>query len=146
MCVEKDAALAAKARKAMQKVGGTHHVIEDDLFEVDLSHATVVYLFLLPELNARLRPRLDAQLTPGSRVVSRQFEIAGWPCGERLRDASMHPSMGLLLKWTAPVAVAPAAAAGAVVDPTEHLLNCAAADEEESSQAKTELRRQRARK
>ena len=50
-----------------------------DLFETDFSSATVVALYLFPELNARLRPKLLADLRPGARVVSHQFGIAGWP-------------------------------------------------------------------
>lgn len=50
-----------------------------DLFETDFSAATVVALYLFPELNARLRPKLLAELKLGARVVSHQFGIAGWP-------------------------------------------------------------------
>ena len=50
-----------------------------DLFETDFSAATVVTLYLFPELNAKLRPKLLADLKPGARVVSHQFGIAGWP-------------------------------------------------------------------
>ena len=49
-----------------------------DLFETDFSSATVVALYLFPEMNAKLRPKLLADLRPGARVVSHQFGIAGW--------------------------------------------------------------------
>jgi len=49
-----------------------------DLFETDFSSATVVTLYLFPEMNAKLRPKLLADLRPGARIVSHQFGIAGW--------------------------------------------------------------------
>ena len=49
-----------------------------DLFETDFSSATVVTLYLFPEMNAKLRPKLLADLGPGARIVSHQFGIAGW--------------------------------------------------------------------
>jgi SAM-dependent methyltransferase len=52
---------------------------EGDLFETDLSEATVVMLYLHPPLLSRLRPKLLAELRPGSRVVSHDFVIPEWP-------------------------------------------------------------------
>lgn len=49
-----------------------------DLFRTDLSQATVVTLYLLPELNLRLRPRLLAELKPGARIVSHAFDMGDW--------------------------------------------------------------------
>lgn len=49
-----------------------------DLFETDFTSATVVTLYLFPELNAKLRPKLLADLRPGARIVSHQFGIPGW--------------------------------------------------------------------
>ncbi len=49
-----------------------------DLFEADVSPATVVTLFLWPEVNLKLRPRLLAQLRPGSRVVSHWHDMGDW--------------------------------------------------------------------
>lgn len=47
-----------------------------DIFTLDLSAATVVTLYLLPELNVRLLPQLE-RMKPGSRIVSHDFDIAG---------------------------------------------------------------------
>lgn len=52
--------------------------IEGDLFETDLSDATVVTLYLLSTLNERLRPKLFEELRPGSRVVSHAFDMGDW--------------------------------------------------------------------
>ena len=49
-----------------------------DIFTIDLSPASVVTLYLLPELNLRLRPKLWKELRVGSRVVSNAFEMGDW--------------------------------------------------------------------
>ena len=49
-----------------------------DLFATDLRRATVVTLYLLPQLNVRLRPKLFAELRHGTRVVSHSFDMAEW--------------------------------------------------------------------
>lgn len=48
-----------------------------DLFQVDLSEATVITLYLLPELNLKLRPKLQ-KLKPGTRIVSHDFDMGDW--------------------------------------------------------------------
>jgi SAM-dependent methyltransferase len=72
-------------RIAEAEAGAKSEGVEDrvrfavqDLFKTDFSSATVVSLYLYPELNARLRPKLRSELRPGARVVSHQFAIAGW--------------------------------------------------------------------
>ena len=49
-----------------------------DLYRTDLRQATVVTLYLLPEVNLRLRPKLLAELRPGSRVVSHDYDLGEW--------------------------------------------------------------------
>jgi len=51
---------------------------QEDLFKADFREATVVTLYLLPDLNEKLRPRLWAELKPGTRIVSHQFEMGNW--------------------------------------------------------------------
>lgn len=62
------------------QAGVTHLVkfIEQDLFEADFHEATVVSLYLLTSVNLRLRPRLLAQLKPGTRVVSHNYGMDTW--------------------------------------------------------------------
>jgi tRNA G37 N-methylase Trm5 len=50
----------------------------EDLFKTRFSEATVVTLYLLPDLNVKLRPRLLAELKPGTRIVSHQFDMGTW--------------------------------------------------------------------
>jgi hypothetical protein len=52
--------------------------IEQDLFKTDLKEASVVTLYLLPEVNLRLRPKLLSELKPGTRVVSHAFDMGDW--------------------------------------------------------------------
>ena len=57
-----------------------------DMFETDISEATVVLLYLLPELNRRLKPKLFAQLRPGARVVSHDWDMGkDWPPDEYVK-------------------------------------------------------------
>ena len=56
----------------------------EDLFQADFKEATVVTLYLLPDLNVKLRPRLLAELKPGTRIVSHQFDMGDWKPEKRL--------------------------------------------------------------
>jgi SAM-dependent methyltransferase len=65
--------------RANVKSNGVEHLVtieQKDIFTVDLSKATVVTLYLLPELNVRLIPQLE-KLKPGSRIVSHDFDMEG---------------------------------------------------------------------
>jgi SAM-dependent methyltransferase len=71
------------------------HLVEfrvQDAFAADVSPATVVTLYMLTEFNAKLRPILERQLKPGSRVVSHDFEIQGWVPDrvERIKGDFIH--------------------------------------------------------
>ena len=78
--IEIDPDLVAKARNNAfkEKVDKIVEFRDQDALTVNVSEATVVMLYMLPEFNAKLRPTFDRQLTPGTRVVSHDFEIAGW--------------------------------------------------------------------
>jgi Methyltransferase domain len=69
-----------EANQNAQKAGVTDRVRfrQQDLFTTDLSSATVVTLYLLPEINLKLRPRLLSQLKPGTRIVSHAFDMGDW--------------------------------------------------------------------
>jgi protein-L-isoaspartate O-methyltransferase len=54
------------------------HMIQGSALRVDLSPADVVTMFLLTSSNERMRPKLEADLKPGARIVSNQFPIKGW--------------------------------------------------------------------
>ncbi len=65
----------ARAAKVADRV----RFLNQDLFESDLGEATVVTLYLLPRLNLKLRPKLLAELKPGTRIVSHGFDMGDWP-------------------------------------------------------------------
>jgi ribosomal protein L11 methylase PrmA len=72
------------ARKA--GVTGLVQFRQEDLFKADFREATVVTLYLLPDLNVKLRPRLWDELKPGTRVVSHQFDMGNWKPAKRLES------------------------------------------------------------
>jgi hypothetical protein len=53
-------------------------IVRGDLFEADIGAATVVTLYLLTDLNLKLRPKLLRDLKPGTRVVSHAFSMGDW--------------------------------------------------------------------
>lgn len=69
-----------ESRKNAIEAGVSDRVqfIQMDLFEAKISEATVVTLYLLSEVNLRLRPKLFRELNPGTRVVSHEFKMGGW--------------------------------------------------------------------
>ena len=71
-----------------------------DAFTADVSPATVVTLYMLPGFNAKLRPMLDRQLKPGSRVVSHDFQIQGWVPDrvERVKGDFLHDHTVMLFE------------------------------------------------
>src|SRR5205085_3609493 len=78
--IDIDAERIAEANENARKNGVAHLVQfrREDLFKADFAEATVVTLYLLPELNVKLRPRLLAELKPGTRIVSHQFDMGTW--------------------------------------------------------------------
>jgi predicted O-methyltransferase YrrM len=75
--VDLDPERITNARSNAARAGVTDRVtfIEQDLFKTDVSRATVVMLYLGPEPNRRLRPKLLRELRPGTRVVSHDFSM-----------------------------------------------------------------------
>ena len=73
--------------------------VEDDLFTAPIADASVVVLFLWPDLNLRLRPRLWRELRPGSRVVSYVHTMGDWAPRETLKVQGRYGQRELYL-WT----------------------------------------------
>lgn len=78
--IELEPKLVAEATRNAQIAGVSDRVTfkEGDIFEADISEATVVTLFLLSTINDRLRPKLMRELKPGTRIVSHQFPMGDW--------------------------------------------------------------------
>src|SRR3954462_15779525 len=77
--VDLDTYLLRIARENAKKAGVTEKAtfIEQNLFETDLSKATVVSTYLLPQMNLKLRPKI-LQLKPGTRVVAHDYHMGAW--------------------------------------------------------------------
>ncbi|MGE5526221.1 MAG: SAM-dependent methyltransferase [Rhodospirillaceae bacterium] len=77
--IEYNADMVALARRNAEQAGVADKAQfrEADLFQTDLSQATVITMFLLPEINVKLRPSL-LKLKPGTRVVSNSFRMGNW--------------------------------------------------------------------
>jgi len=76
-----------------------------DLFETDLSKATVITMFLLPDINLRLRPKI-LDLKPGTRVVSNTFTMDDWKADETASITEGCTSWCTALLWIVPAKVA----------------------------------------
>jgi SAM-dependent methyltransferase len=71
--------------------------IEGDLFKQDFSKASVVTLYLLPEINLKLRPMLLEQLKPGTRIVSHAFDMGDWE-----PEQTINVEGSTIYFWTVP--------------------------------------------
>ncbi|MFB6229815.1 MAG: cyclopropane-fatty-acyl-phospholipid synthase family protein [Salinibacter sp.] len=91
--------LVQRARKNA-KLSGVSDKVEfrqQDIFKADFSDATVVTMYLFPEVNIKLRPMLFEQLDPGTRIVSHSFDMDAWE-----PDSTMEVNGDVLYLWTIP--------------------------------------------
>jgi SAM-dependent methyltransferase len=96
--IEIDPLLVRQANDRLAKSGVADRVrfLNEDLFEADISEATVVTLFLMPRVNARLLPKLKRELRPGTRIVSHQYDL-----GEEFPPDEARDVYGLTIYlWT----------------------------------------------
>jgi cyclopropane fatty-acyl-phospholipid synthase-like methyltransferase len=98
--IDQDLVLKARNNAFRERVD---HLVEfraQDAFTVDISPASIVTLYMLPEFNAKLRPILDRQLKSGSRVVSHDFPIEGWVPDriERVKGDWLHEHTVMLFE------------------------------------------------
>ena len=97
--IELDGRMIERAR-CNSREAGVERLVEfrhEDLFHADLREATVVTLFLFPQMNQRLGPKLFAELRPGTRIVSHRFGI-----GDRPPDRSIEVYGHPVLLWKVP--------------------------------------------
>jgi predicted O-methyltransferase YrrM len=80
MGVEIDPALVQKARENAKAAGVADRAtfVEGDIFEANIRDATVITMYLLPDVNMRLRPKLLSDLKPGTRIVSHNYDLGDW--------------------------------------------------------------------
>lgn len=94
--VELVADLVRQSRESAAKAGVADRAkfVEMDLFQADLSSATVITMYLLPEVNLQLRPRLLC-LAPGTRLVSHDWDMGDWVPEKKLTLPAPDKTIGL---------------------------------------------------
>ncbi|MEK6244475.1 MAG: methyltransferase domain-containing protein [Pseudomonadota bacterium] len=100
----------ANAKRAGVEALTTFEV--QDLFETDLHGVNVVTMYLLPEVNLKLMPRLIAQLKPGARIVSHDYDLGPWSFDEMMEIALAEKMVGPLGRSRVFLWVVPADARG----------------------------------
>ncbi len=105
--IEYNPDMVALSRRAAEAEGVTRRATFEraDIFQTDFSNATVVTLFLLPELNLQLRPTL-LDMKPGTRVVSNSFDMGDWQADETAEVKDGCTSHCNAYKWVVPAKVA----------------------------------------
>ena len=104
--VEFNPEMVALSRKSAAAAGVTDKAsfIQGDLFQTDLSKASVITMFLLPQINMKLRPTL-LNLKPGTRVVSNSFTMEDWEADETAHVEGDCSSWCTALLWIVPAKV-----------------------------------------
>jgi protein-L-isoaspartate O-methyltransferase len=110
--VELDERLVQLSRENARRAGvaGRASFEQGDVLAANIARASVITVYLLPELMGRLQPRFVDELTPGTRIVSHSFTMAGWPPDRRemVRIDRRHPGQGddsTLYLWIVPAEV-----------------------------------------
>ena len=100
----------SKRNAEKEGVAGKATFVKADLFETDFSKASVITMFLLPDINLKLRPKILG-LKPGTRIVSNSFDMGDWQTDE---TATVPSDAGCTASWcTAHLWIVPARVAGA---------------------------------
>ena len=98
VCVDIDPARIQESKANARAAGVTDRIrfVEGDIFEVPFDDATVITMYLLPAVNLRLRPRLEA-LKPGTRIVSHAFDLGDWQPEQHVIEGGSQ-----IYRWTVP--------------------------------------------
>ena len=106
MGVEYNPDMVDLSKKAAEEAGvnGKATFVKADLFETDLSRATVITMFLLPQINMKLRPKI-LDLKPGTRIVSNSFTMEDWEADETANVTEDCTSWCTALLWIVPAKV-----------------------------------------
>jgi len=95
----------SKRNAEKEGVAGRATFMKADLFETDFSKATVITMFLLPEINLKLRPKILG-LKPGTRIVSNTFTMGEWQADETATvDSGCETSWCTALLWIVPARI-----------------------------------------
>src|SRR5215218_9454393 len=99
-----DMVALSERNAAKEGVGDRAKFMKADLFETDFSQATVLTMFLLPDINLRLRPKILG-LKPGTRVVSNSFNMGDWTADETAEAKEECTSYCKAFFWIVPAQV-----------------------------------------
>jgi len=99
-----DMVALSKENAKKEGVGDKAEFIQADLYETDLSKATVITMFLLPEINLKLRPKL-LDLRPGTRIVSNTFTMGEWEADQEVTTEENWNSWNTAYLWIIPAKV-----------------------------------------
>jgi len=104
--IEYNPKMVELAQENAAKAGVTERAtfIRADLFQTDFSKATVITLFLLPEINLRLRPKL-LEMKPGTRVVSNSFDMGNWAADQTIETVDKCQTYCNAFLWIIPAKV-----------------------------------------
>jgi precorrin-6B methylase 2 len=94
----------SKQNAAEAGVGGKATFVKADLYQTDLSKATVITMFLLPKINLELRPKI-LDLKPGTRIVSNSFTMDDWEADETATVSEDCTNWCTALLWIVPAKV-----------------------------------------
>jgi len=112
--VDLDRRLVALANQLAARSGVADRAVfyERDLYDTDLTAASVVTIYLLPEVNLMVRPKLLATLKPGTRIVSHDYNMGEWPPDQQMVLDAPDKPVGRDMKSKVFFWVVPANAAG----------------------------------
>jgi len=112
--IDYDPWLIAESRANALREGVSDRVefLRQDIFLADFRDATVVTMYLLPEVNLELRPRILLELRPGTRVVSHDWDMADWEPDRRVVLEAPDKAVGLKKESTIYLWIVPARVAG----------------------------------
>jgi len=106
--VERDGAVGSDARREAERQGVTHRAqfLAENLFVTDIGRATVITAYLFPRLNIQLVPRIFAQVRPGTRVVSHEFDFGNWQADRQMTvpvpNKRYGPPQSEIYLWVVP--------------------------------------------
>ncbi|WP_054845744.1 protein-lysine N-methyltransferase [Sulfuracidifex tepidarius] len=101
VCIEINDERIKETNSNIEKNGvvGRVSIVKGSFFEAPLSEASVLTMFLLPNVNEMLKPKLERDLKPGTRIVSHEFEMREWIPKEviKVEDGNMNHTVYLYI-------------------------------------------------
>ncbi|MDZ7690438.1 MAG: class I SAM-dependent methyltransferase [Balneolaceae bacterium] len=105
--IDLDPQRISEARANANERGVADRVVflQQDIFETDISQASVITMYLLTSVNRKMRPQLFEQLRPGTRVVSHSFDMGDWEADSTMQVESSSGRNHTIYYWVMPAQV-----------------------------------------